>query len=95
MVESRWGYYYVVNGTIKIAEEKVPYKAWPEPALFSVEERTKVYSKELTVIAIGESNPIDLYHSTSGKNKVMFLHYTEKGNVQGDFLTETNNEGFI
>ena len=32
----------VVNGTIKIAEEKVPYKAWPEPALFLVEDETKV-----------------------------------------------------
>ena len=48
----------VVNKTIKIAEEKVPYKAWPEPALLSVEEGTKAYSKELTVIAKRESNPL-------------------------------------
>ena len=25
----------------------------------------------------------------------MFLQYTKKGNVQGDFLAETNEEGFI
>ena len=31
----------VVNGTIRMAEEKVPYKAWPEPALFTVEEGTR------------------------------------------------------
>ena len=48
----------VVNGTIKIPEERVLYKAWPEPASFSVEEGTKVYSKELTVIAKGESKPM-------------------------------------
>ena len=35
-----------VNGAIKIAEEKVPYKAWPEPSLFLVEDETKVYSKK-------------------------------------------------
>ena len=31
----------------------------------------------------------------ANKNEFMFLQYTEKGNVQGDFLAETNNEGFI
>ena len=35
----------VVNGTIKIAEEKVPCKAWPEPALFLVEDGTKFIVK--------------------------------------------------
>ena len=25
----------------------------------------------------------------------MFLQYTEKGKLKGDFLEETNNEGFI
>ena len=85
----------VINGTIKIAEEKVPYKARPEPALFSVEDGTKVYSKELAVIAKGESKTIAVYHGMTGKNKDLFLQYTEKGNVQGDFLAETNEEGFI
>ena len=85
----------VVNGTIRIAEEKVPYKAWPEPALFLMEDGTKVYSKELAVIAKGTSKPIAVYHGTTGKNEVMFLQYTEKRNVQGNFLVETNEEGFI
>ena len=85
----------VVNGTIRIAEEKVPYKAWLEPASFSVEEGTKVYSKELTLIAKRESKPIEVYQGMFKKNKVVFLQYTEKRNVQGDFLAETNNKGFI
>ena len=95
MVESRWGYFDVVNGSVRIAEEKVPYKACPEPALFSVIEGTKAYSKQLTVIAKGESNPIEVYHIKTKKNEDMFLKYTEKGNIQGDFLAETNNEDFI
>ena len=57
----------------------MPYKAWPEPALFSLEERTKVYSKDLTVITKGESNPIEVYHGMTKKNEVVFLQYTEKG----------------
>ena len=67
----------VVNETIRIAEEKVPYKAWPEPALFSVEEGTKVYSKELTVFAKGESKPNEVYYGMTKKNEVMFLQYTK------------------
>ena len=84
-----------MNETIKMKVEKVPYKAWTEPALFSVEEGTKKYKKELTVIAKGELNPIAVYHGMTRKNEVMFLQYTEKGNVQGDFLAETNKKGFI
>ena len=57
----------VFNGTIKIAEEKVPYKAWPEPASFLMEDGTKVYSKELEVIAKGESKPIAVYHGMTEK----------------------------
>ena len=57
----------VVNGTINIAEEKVPYKAYPEPALFTVEDGTKVYSKELAVIAKEESKPIEVYHGMTVK----------------------------
>ena len=44
----------VVNGTIRIAEEKVPYKAWPEPASSTVGEARKIYCKELSVIPKGE-----------------------------------------
>ena len=85
----------VVNGTIRIAEEKVPYKAWPEPALFVMEDGTKVYSKEFAVIGKGKSKPITVCHKKIGKNEAMFLQYTEKGNIHGDFLAETNEEGFI
>ena len=73
----------VVNGTIRIAEEKAPYKAWPELASFSVGEGTKVFSNELTVIAKGKSKPIELNHGLTRKIEVMFLPYTEKGIVQG------------
>ena len=47
------------------------------------------------VIAKLESNPFEVYHGMTRKNEVMFLQYTEKGNIQGGFLAETNNEGFI
>ena len=85
----------VVDGTIRIAEEKVPYTAWPEPALFVMEDGTKVYSKEFAIIEKGKSKPITVCHEKIRKNEAMFLQYTKKGNIQGDFLAETNEEGFI
>ena len=35
----------VVNRTIRIAEEKIPYKAWPEPASFYVNKEQKCIAK--------------------------------------------------
>ena len=40
----------VVNGSIRIQGEQIPYKAWPEPASFLTEDGVKLYCKELVVI---------------------------------------------
>ena len=63
--------------------------------MFTVAEGTKVYCKELTVIAKGELKPIEVYHSVTKKNIYCFLSIVKGGNVQGGFLAETNNEVFI
>ena len=73
----------VIIVTIKIAKEKVPYKAWPEPALLSVEDGTKVYSKELAVLAKGESKPIEVYHGMTGKMKSCSCSILKKGMSKG------------
>ena len=68
----------VVNGTIRIAEEKVPYKAWPEPALFVIEDGTKVYSKEFAVIEKGKSKPITVCHEKISKMKLCSYNILRK-----------------
>ena len=36
-----------------------------------------------------------MHHGVTKRNEVMFPQYTEKGNIQGDFLAEINTKGFI
>ena len=52
----------VVNESIRIQGEQIPYKAWPEPASFLAEDGVKLYCKELAVIAKGEPKMVEVYH---------------------------------
>ena len=40
----------VVNGSIRVQGDQLPYKAWPEPASFLTEDGVKLFCKELAVI---------------------------------------------
>ena len=78
-LKATWAIIDVANGTIRVAKEKISYKAWLEPALFALKEATKTYCKELCVIPKGEQKLIEVYHGVLEKNKVVFLRYSKRG----------------
>ena len=85
----------VVNGSIRIQGEQIPYKAWPEPASFLTEDGVKLYFKELAVISKGEPKMIEVYHQQLDQGEVMYLQFNERAKVTGNFLAETNQEGLV
>ena len=50
----------VVNGNIRIKGEQIPYKAWPEPVLFVLEDGVKLYCKDLVTVLKGEPKSIKI-----------------------------------
>ena len=85
----------VVNGSIRIQGEQIPYKAWPKPVSFLTEDRMKLYCKELAVISKGEPKMVAVYHQQLDKGEVMYLQFNERAKVTGNFLVETNQEGVV
>ena len=55
----------------------------------------KLYCKELAIVSKGEPKNIKIYHCKSEKGEVMYLKYSERAKVQGDFLVETDSEVFV
>ena len=52
----------VSEGSLVVDMVKIPYKFWPEPAAFVVEEGVRVYCDKLTVIRTGRSVGVPVRH---------------------------------
>ena len=52
----------ISEGSLVVDTVKIPYKSWPEPAAFVVEEGVRVYCDKLTVIRPGRSVGVPVCH---------------------------------
>ena len=76
----------VSEGSLVVDTVKIPYKLWPEPAAFVVEEGVCVYCNKLTVIRPGRSVGVPVRHSGVTGGEVYFVKYKDKSCVSGEFL---------
>ena len=81
------------EGSLVVDTVKIPYKSWPEPAAFVVEEGVRVYCDKLTVIRPGRSVGVPVRHSGVIGGEVYFFNYKDKSRVSGEFLKVVSESG--
>ena len=74
------------EGSLVVDTVKIPYKSWPEPAAFVVEEGVRVYCNKLTVIRPGRSVGVPVRHSGETGGEVYFVKYKTSHVYQKSFL---------
>ena len=72
---------------------KLPYKLWPEPAAFVVEEGVRVYCNKLTVIRPGRSVGVSARHLGVTGGEDYYVRYKDELRVSGEFLKVVSEDG--
>ena len=83
----------VSEGSLVVDTVKIPYKLWPEPAAFVVEEGVHIYCNKLTVIRPGRSVGVPVCHSGVTGGEVQFVKYKDESRVSGEFLKIVSENG--
>ena len=83
----------VSEGSLVVDTVKIPFKSWPEPAVFVVEEGVRIYCNKLTVIRPGRSVVVPVCHSGVTGGEVYFFKYKDKLRVSGEFLKIVSEDG--
>ena len=83
----------VSEGFLVVDTVKIPYKLWPEPAAFVVEEGVCVYCKKLTVIRPGRSVGVPVRHLGVTCGEKYSVNYKDESCVSMEFLKVVSEEG--
>ena len=83
----------VSEGSLVVDTNKIPYKLWPEPAAFVMEEGVCIYCNKLTVIRPGRSVGVPVRHSGVTGGEVYYVRYKDELCVSGEFLKVVSEDG--
>ena len=83
----------VSEGSLEVDTVKIPYKLWPEPAAFVVEEGVRVYCNKLTAIRPGRSVGVPVRHLRVTQGEFYYVKYKDELQVSGEFLKVVSEDG--
>ena len=85
----------VSEGSLVVDTVKIPYKLWPEPAAFVVEEGVRIYCNKLTVIRAVRSVGVPVRHLGATEGEVYYVRYKDELSVLGEFLKVVSEDGLL
>ena len=83
----------VTEDSLVVDTVKIPYKLWPEPAVFVVKEGICVYCDKLTVIRPGRSVSVLVRHLGVTGGEVIYVKCKDELHISGEFLKVVSEEG--
>ena len=85
----------VGEGVIEVNGERIAYKLWPKPAMFTAEDGIRIYCDQFTILTPGKVLGIPVRHLEVTGGDVYYVQYKDGSCVEGEFLKVADSEGFL
>ena len=83
----------MLEGSLIVDTVKIPYKSWPAPVVFVVEEGIRVYCNKLTVIRPGRSVGVPVHHLGVTGEEVYYVKNKDESRFSGEFIKVVSEDG--
>ena len=72
---------------------RLPYKSWPEPAAFVVDEGKWIYCTELSIMKPGRTMGVPVRHIAVTGDEIYYIKYKEEVCDSGEILQVVGADG--
>ena len=83
----------ITEGVLGVDGKQLPYKSWPEPAAFVVEEGIWIYCSELSIMRPGRTMGVPVRHLAVTGGGIYQVKYKEGLGVSGEVLQVVGANG--
>ena len=73
--------------------KRLPYKSWPEPAAFLVDEGIQIYCTEFSIMKPGQKMGVPVCHLALTSGEIYYVKFKEEGGVSGEVLQVVGANG--
>ena len=83
----------ITEGVLEVDGKHKPYKSWPEPAAFVVDEGIRIYCTELSIMKPRRSMGVPVRHTAVTGGEIYYVKYKEEVGVFGEILQVVGADG--
>ena len=84
---------FITEGVLEVDGKRVPYKSWPEPAAFVVDDCLQIYCTELSTMKPGRTMGVPVRHTAVTGGEIYYVKYKEEVGVSREILQDVGANG--